>query len=170
MNRSQLVAGLISLLGSTVVMAQSSTKLDNPIYEDVNGSQYVITADLDSADQYCIMNGFSQAEDFEVTFKDSDSFTFNGEEWTADSTDAVLESVECSGEVLSFGPSKRGRNRGKSRRKNRRRHGGGHHGGGHHGGGHHGGGHHGGGHHGGGHHGGGHHTVAEAMAKVATVK
>ena len=44
MNRSQLVAGLISLLGSTVVMAQSSTKLDNPICKDVNGSQYIITA------------------------------------------------------------------------------------------------------------------------------
>ena len=70
------------------------------------------------------MNGFSQAEDFELHLKIAIP-SFNGEEWATDSTDAVLESVECSGEVLSFGQVKR-KNKGKSRRKNRRRHGGGH--------------------------------------------
>ena len=103
MKKSLLLAGLLSLTGASSALAET-TELDNPLYKDFKGASAQITADQDSADQYCILKGFSLSEDFEVKYQDSKSWSFDGEKWTLEETDSVLSSVECSGERSEVEP------------------------------------------------------------------
>ena len=78
--------------------------MENPLYKNKEGVSSLITADQDSADQYCFLKGFTASEDFEVTYKSSQSWTYDGEKWILEDTDAVLKSVECQGDRAEVEP------------------------------------------------------------------
>ena len=153
MQKQLILAGLMTMAGTALA---STTNMENPLYKNKQGVSSLITADQDSADQYCLLNGFTASEDFEVTYKSSQSWTYDGEKWILEDTDAVLKSVECQGdraEVEPYGrryPKRPGR-----RYPGRHYPGGGYPGGGYPGGGYPGGGYPGGGYPGGGYPGGG---------------
>ena len=160
MQKQLILAGLMTLAGTALA---STTNMENPLYKNKEGVSSLITADQDSADQYCFLKGFTASEDFEVTYKSSQSWTYDGEKWILEDTDAVLKSVECQGDRAEVEPY----GRRYPKRPGRRYPGGGYPGGGYPGGGYPGGGYPGGGYPGGGYPGGGYPVAMVAILVVA---